>query len=348
MGFEARITGLTDWRALKRNDLPGLDLRVEGNIEPKSVMQDDFLEKIFSTESLLQAVDAFMAGPFLNEMMKEWKSRANMDHTPYLHPNALEEKEAGEAQTDREGALPSHEPEDSNIIEVGLHELEQSYYGGSYSDDIDEGIGGTVEDMERWGAGADWSDLMASRSRGRSLNLFNEEEDAADRFIREQESKAEAGKEAKSDTRKHMLKGFDDLFQKIILRNIEMDNDKAFVGMGPMPQILQLQLSKYMPIKKAQANSELNSLFYGVEFGTGLAENVGGNKWVRKDGRSKHESGDGSWYFAGLRQAGQKGFHFLHNAQTREPRQKWLYWIHKNFPKFLDDYFGGTIKLKTS
>ena len=101
-----------------------------------------------------------------------------------------------------------------------------------------------------------------------------------------------------------------------------------------------------MPHEGGTGNrSLLNTWFYNVEFGTGRQENVGGMQWVRRQGISKDESGDGSWWVnrgqstqKGMKLTGQKGFHFLFEERTRKPRKFYEELIERRFPEFLDQY----------
>lgn len=89
--------------------------------------------------------------------------------------------------------------------------------------------------------------------------------------------------------------------------------------------------------------SEYESWFLAVEWGTGIAANVG-EPWVRAEGRTKDKSGDGSWWFgkqsgsgnfSGTRVLGQKGFHMFWDENTRKPNEFWIKKINERLPVFL-------------
>lgn len=124
---------------------------------------------------------------------------------------------------------------------------------------------------------------------------------------------------------------------------------------GNMNSIMGLKLTEYMGQQGWQTtNSPLNSLFKAIEFGTGVAENVGAG-FVRTEGDSKDRSGQypaGSWWFynpkdedaankylrektgsseIGALFTGQKGFHFLTDAR-RQPREIYRKYFIDKFP----------------
>lgn len=128
---------------------------------------------------------------------------------------------------------------------------------------------------------------------------------------------------------------------------IERTSRRYKMGIGRRSELNALKLSDYMGTKGTNHKRQpYNSLFKAVEFGTGIAENVGGAKYVRKgggkgadSGRTKDPSGDGSWWLGpaageGAHHAGQRGFHFLYDEQTRKPRQGYIDLVRREFPKF--------------
>ena len=70
-------------------------------------------------------------------------------------------------------------------------------------------------------------------------------------------------------------------------------------GIGDMGQILSLDSRDYSPLNTGRSKSPLTNWFLTVEFGTGIAENVGGQQYVRLEGDTKDLSGDGSWWTGG-------------------------------------------------
>ena len=150
-----------------------------------------------------------------------------------------------------------------------------------------------------------------------------------------------------------MRRGWDKLWGDIgTVMAPKRSGDDISVGMGPYQAVMAHRLSHYMPVQGAKNAREPNTLFKAVEFGTGVAENVGGAQWVRKDGPTKES--DGSWWLGPTKQQGahffgQKGFHFLYEERTRKPKEFYYKFIYEKFPEFVDDYlknhdkFGGRV-----
>jgi hypothetical protein len=111
------------------------------------------------------------------------------------------------------------------------------------------------------------------------------------------------------------------------------------VGVGPTSGVFGLKLSPYMQMQGSPTTaSPLNSLFQAVEYGTGVEDNVGPG-WVRASGPTKAKTPRGSWWLGrqgtGMLFTGQKGFHFLYDARTRQPLQIYGQIFRRRFPDFL-------------
>lgn len=94
----------------------------------------------------------------------------------------------------------------------------------------------------------------------------------------------------------------------------------------------------------------LDNLFLTVEFGTGVADNVGGERWVKRPGQSpggfnlagkniKEE--DGSWWLGpilgqGMHFRGKPGFNGLFEKVSREPKDVWIKLFRTEFPRFIN------------
>jgi hypothetical protein len=117
------------------------------------------------------------------------------------------------------------------------------------------------------------------------------------------------------------------------------------VDMGPSAQVLQQTLARYSVSTGMASPSQFDSFFYAAEFGTGIAENVGGAQWIREIKKNNAQNGPikgpaGSWWFGdeqhgGGMWSGQRGLHFLFDKATREPLPIYRDWIARNIgPKF--------------
>lgn len=153
----------------------------------------------------------------------------------------------------------------------------------------------------------------------------------------------------KTRARKNMREGFSELFSalttKVTIR------DLPGFAIGPMGQVLNLQLSEYMPHIQGSPStrSQLNTLFYAVEFGTGVFAGwddgkPGNPSFIRLEGPTKSREYPGAWWFPsagqGILWAGQQGFHFLFDPRTREPRQYWADFLQRTLPNFIYGIFG--------
>lgn len=149
-----------------------------------------------------------------------------------------------------------------------------------------------------------------------------------------------AGQIKLSPAADRIREGYKDLLKELEHAQVEVANSTAIVGIGPMQKILQLRLNRYMPSSGSKrTNSSLNSLYYAVEFGTGIAANTGGH--VRTEGDTKDDSGryPGSWWLGakglGAHFVGQKAAGIFHDPATRLPKFFWKDLIYKEWPKFL-------------
>jgi hypothetical protein len=125
-------------------------------------------------------------------------------------------------------------------------------------------------------------------------------------------------------------------------------------GLGPMNSILELKLSRYMPYTQGSTSSksEYNTLFYAIEFGTGMLAGTDNGKpgnpsYIRTSGKTKDPRPrfKGSWWFGprpgvGIHWKGQQGAHFLHDARTREIRDDWKSFFETSLPAYIKDRLG--------
>lgn len=123
-----------------------------------------------------------------------------------------------------------------------------------------------------------------------------------------------------------MQAGIDALWEAISAPTVPVVKGEAVVqGLGSGPQIMALYLPDYMQMQgSSSTNSEYTSLFLAIEYGTGVADNVGGEQFVRHEGNTAEP--DGSWWLGpqvgmGLHFLGQRGFHFLYDEHSRMPRE---------------------------
>jgi hypothetical protein len=164
-------------------------------------------------------------------------------------------------------------------------------------------------------------------------------------------------REASRDHYATMRKGWSELWESLSkVTSPRRSGSEISVGMGPYQEVMRHRLSRYMPVSgSTSARGEPNTLFKAVEFGTGIAENVGGPQWVRHEGETKED--DGSWWLGpsvgmGAHFMGQKGFHFLYDERTRRPKEFYYKYIYEKFPEFVDDYlknhdkYGGRVTRK--
>lgn len=147
-----------------------------------------------------------------------------------------------------------------------------------------------------------------------------------------------------------MAQGFSALWSAIRANpQYTMQGDDAVAGIGAGSSILGLQLSDYSKLSgSGNIDRSLNSLWLATEYGTGIAKNVGGDQWVRRDGPTKDPDGSGRWWLDGLRDAregalfeGQEGFHFLHDARTRQPLEMYEQMVRKLLPQYISNALGA-------
>jgi hypothetical protein len=148
--------------------------------------------------------------------------------------------------------------------------------------------------------------------------------------------------DAKEVTGSHpMMAGFTALKEKITDMSNVSTGGSVGVDIGAWPELMNMKLSQYMQ-KPHDRQSHLNSFLFAVEFGTGIAENVGGPKWVRTAGNTKEPSG--VWWYgakAGMGQPweGQKGLHFLFDENKRERQLAYYSAFKDNAKAYTLDFF---------
>lgn len=171
--------------------------------------------------------------------------------------------------------------------------------------------------------------------RGSQTQLGNDKKGNSrlDNLSRKQESQAGTVVDMTDKYRQ----GLRDLFRAISARSDEVRGSTEVVAMGSMHRILSMDTSTYSLL--APRPSDFSSWFYTVEFGTGVAENVGGSQWVNHEGESKNA--DGSWMYGkapGLHIYGQKGFHFLFD-EGHAPDKYYISLVNTWLPERVRDYF---------
>lgn len=166
------------------------------------------------------------------------------------------------------------------------------------------------------------------------------------------------------DQVKHILNysggGFQQLWSAISTTAGSTTSEGARLRIGPGEVVNRLKLGNYMQMRGTPSRrSPYDSLFYATEFGTGIAENVGGEQWVRGFGPTKVTStapdDRGAWWFGnfrghGMLMTGQRGFHFLYDERTRKPKDIYRYRLLQALPdairKELQAFGGDGIKLR--
>lgn len=173
-------------------------------------------------------------------------------------------------------------------------------------------------------AGHDWLTKRrgrgAARNRERSANTFAAGMDIGDIAAK---YKSEVGA-VNRDLKAEWEAGFSNMKQNLTRVAV---NDKE-VGIGPGQAVLGQRLNSYNVVQGKSKDSKYGSFFYAAEFGTGVAENVGGANWMNLEGDHKIKDGReaGMWWFGnvpgtdvGAKFKGQKGLHFLFDARNRTP-----------------------------
>lgn len=140
--------------------------------------------------------------------------------------------------------------------------------------------------------------------------------------------------------------GFADLWAELKRpQAITIDGHSVRGGVGSIPRLVSMPLSKYTG---GGGKSKYNSLFYAVEYGTGIEENVGAPGFVRRNlgvpGKRGWKEADGSWWFAKSHYIGQRGFHFLYDERTRHPIGLYEEFIQKQLPIFVKERLAGKSK----
>lgn len=171
------------------------------------------------------------------------------------------------------------------------------------------------------------------------------EEDDEDDYQRTMKSRKQSNA-AQETARKDMRQGFRDLFSALTTK-VPIASMPGF-GLGPMAEVESLQLSQYMPHAGGGTGSKsaYNSLFYAIEFGTGMLagwdEGQAGNpSYIRTEGDTKDPRAKyrGAWWLGrpglGILWKGQQGAHFLFDARTRDPQQHWREFLQSTLPNFI-------------
>lgn len=138
-----------------------------------------------------------------------------------------------------------------------------------------------------------------------------------------------------------MSRGHGDLLQRLTqTRGPQVSGSTISQRIGY--NVMDLRSNEYSPIK--HGFSSLNTWFLAVEWGTGIAENVGA-PWVKQPGEppgGHTKDPDGSWWLGprtgeGLHIRGQKGFHVFWDTTDRaRPRGVWEKLFHEEFAAFLN------------
>lgn len=155
--------------------------------------------------------------------------------------------------------------------------------------------------------------------------------------------------------------GFGQLFAAMTkLSPAQTSGTSLLLQMGPGSDILKQKLGNYSVASgELSAQSNFDSFFYAAEFGTGIAQNVGGPQWVREAKKNNAQDGPfkgppGSWWFGNTATggglfSGQRGLHFLFDPATRQPLPIYRDWISKNiatkFAAFMSARSGGKFRL---
>lgn len=209
---------------------------------------------------------------------------------------------------------------------------------------IEQGVGiGRLHDPEY---NFDWEKGQGSIRISKDMRRMAREQEQ-DQLERQ---RAQAGKQyAEYLTSRHKAnwkRGFEDLFKN--LTKVGVLSDKKGVGIGPATLVLSQKLHSYSVVRaKASGRTRYNSFFYAAEYGTGIAENVGGDQWVNRDPETKED--DGRWYFTdalgrGARFRGQGGLHFLFESRSRQPRELYYDKMAELLPTYLDKYLNKVTK----
>jgi len=159
----------------------------------------------------------------------------------------------------------------------------------------------------------------------------------------------------REESKSTMEVGFRDLINR--LTKAEPISNAVGTRLGPMGDVLSLKLSKYSPIggNSIRSQTNYNTFYYAVEYGTGMMAgwddgSAGNPSWIRTEGPTKDPRPRyrGSWWLgrpgSGIHVAGQQGLHFLTDARTRDPNERWITFMNETIPAFLQRRVGMTTK----
>jgi hypothetical protein len=130
------------------------------------------------------------------------------------------------------------------------------------------------------------------------------------------------------------------------------DAHSITVSMGPRQAVMSQTLARYSVTQGIASQSDHDSFFYAAEFGTGVAENVGGPQWVRQVKKnnaqvmpnSRFKADPGSWFFGGKTGggmfSGQRGLHTLFEPGSREAQPVYRQWVEANLKPRLGAFLG--------
>jgi hypothetical protein len=129
--------------------------------------------------------------------------------------------------------------------------------------------------------------------------------------------------------------GFEDFWNTISDFDAYASNDGA--GFQLAPNAEYLLFDNYTAFSGITGSTKKDSWFLGVERGTGVGENTGGNIF---DGTTKYGPPEGSWWFGpkskpktGPQFLGQKGFNLFWSPEsTRRPQPFWKKLLREKLP----------------
>jgi hypothetical protein len=165
------------------------------------------------------------------------------------------------------------------------------------------------------------------------------------------------GRLSNSERSVPMDRGFQALWNTINRQTYSMEGNDRVVNVGDGQAMSALPLNAYMGTsgKGRVNNSPYNKLWMAVEYGTGVASNVGGSQYVNHEGPTKLDSPAGAWFFENKQQdnngglfTGQKGFHFLYDERTRKPKTLYEKYFRERFPAYIRAALGSgdAVKLR--
>lgn len=148
----------------------------------------------------------------------------------------------------------------------------------------------------------------------------------------------------------NVRRGFSDLRERVFT----IHRVPGGAGIGRWSDIKTLKLSDYAMRMAGRGRSRYNRLFYAVEFGTGIAEKVGGSQFVRREGATKDRFQPGAWWLGpeegqGIKYLGQKAFHFLYeprrDREKRVPRDEYKQILLANFATFARMWYARNFRV---